>query len=73
VRYSGISLAFNTGGIIGGAVTPVLAQMLATKGLGAQAGLLLSVAGVVTLFGVGLARPWREARSTEMPRSKPPI
>jgi hypothetical protein len=61
VRYSGISLAFNTGGIIGGAVTPVLAQMLATKGLGAQAGLLLSVAGVVTLFGVGLARPWREA------------
>jgi MFS family permease len=73
VRYSGISLAFNTGGIIGGAVTPVLAQMLATKGLGAQAGLLLSVAGVVTLFGVGLARPWREARSTEIPRSKPPI
>lgn len=61
VRYSGISVAFNTGGIIGGAVTPVLAQMLATHGLGAQAGLLLSVAGVMTLVGVGLARPWREA------------
>jgi MFS family permease len=57
VRYSGISVAFNTGGIIGGAVTPVLAQLMATEGLGAQAGLLLSLAGAVTLLGVTLARP----------------
>ena len=57
VRYSGISVAFNAGGIIGGAVTPVLAQMLAAEGLGARAGLLLSAAGVVTLIGVSLARP----------------
>jgi MFS family permease len=61
VRYSGISVAFNAGGIIGGAVTPVLAQLLAAEGLGAQVGLLLSVAGVVTLAGVTIARPWREA------------
>jgi MFS family permease len=61
VRYSGISVAFNAGGIIGGAVTPVLAQLLAAEGWGAQAGLLLSVAGAVTLAGVMLARPWREA------------
>jgi MFS family permease len=61
VRYSGISVAFNAGGIIGGAVTPVLAQLLAAEGWGARAGLLLSVAGVVTLAGVMLARPWREA------------
>jgi len=60
VRYSGISVAFNTGGIIGGAVTPVLAQLMASAGLGAQAGLLLSVAGLVTLLGVILARPSRE-------------
>jgi MFS family permease len=59
VRYSGISVSFNTGGIIGGAVTPVLAQLLAAEGLGAQAGLLLSVAGVVTLIGVLTARPAR--------------
>jgi len=39
----------------------VLAQMLAAGGHGAQAGLLLSVAGVVTLLGVSLARPWRAA------------
>lgn len=61
VRYSGISMAFNTGGIIGGAVTPVLAQLMAAEGLGAQAGLLLSAAGVVTLLGVTLARPSAEA------------
>ncbi|HEY0959062.1 MAG TPA: MFS transporter, partial [Novosphingobium sp.] len=57
VRYSGISVAFNGGGIVGGAVTPVLAQLLAAEGHGAQAGLLLSVAGVVTLIGVSLSRP----------------
>jgi MFS family permease len=57
VRYSGISVAFNAGGIVGGAVTPVLAQMMAVEGWGAQAGLLLSAAGLVTLVGVSLARP----------------
>lgn len=61
VRYSGISVAFNAGGIVGGAVTPILAQLLAAEGLGAQAGLLLSVAGVLTLLGVILARPSPEA------------
>ena len=57
VRYSGVSLAFNAGGILGGAVTPILAQLMAAEGLGVQAGLLLSVAGVLTLLGVILARP----------------
>ena len=57
VRYSGISVAFNTGGILGGAVTPILAQMLAAEGLGARAGLLLSVAGALSLLGILLARP----------------
>lgn len=57
VRYSGISVAFNTGGIVGGAVTPILAQFLAAEGLGARAGLLLSAAGALSLLGVILARP----------------
>jgi hypothetical protein len=61
VRYSGISVSFNAGGIVGGAVTPVLAQMMAARGLGAQAGLLLSAAGLLTLLGVSLARPWSAA------------
>jgi MFS family permease len=61
LRYSGISVAFNAGGILGGAVTPVLAQMMATSGWGAQAGWLLSAAGIVTLLGVSLARMPHEA------------
>ena len=60
VRYSGISVAFNTGGIVGGAVTPILAQMLAAEGLGAQAGLLLSAAGALSFLGIWLARPSSE-------------
>ena len=37
------------------------AEMLAVEGLGAQAGLLLSVAGLVTLLGVSLAKVWPAA------------
>jgi len=37
VRYTGVSIAFNTGGILGGAVTPILAESLAR----ASGGLLL--------------------------------
>jgi len=57
VRYTAISVAFNGGGILGGAVTPILAQLMAERGMGAQAGWLLSAAGVLTLLGVILARP----------------
>ncbi len=56
VRYSGISLAFNVGGIVGGALTPLGAQQLAQWGHAAQAGWLLSAAGLLTLVGVSLAR-----------------
>lgn len=56
VRYSGVSLAFNLGGIVGGAVTPIAAQAMADAGHGAQAGVLLSLAGVLTLLGAWLAR-----------------
>ena len=44
------------GGIVGGAVTPILAQLLAAEGRGGQAGLLLSVAGVLSLAGLLLAK-----------------
>ncbi|MEY4160685.1 MAG: hypothetical protein RLZZ136_1306, partial [Pseudomonadota bacterium] len=57
VRYSGISLAFNSGGILGGAVTPLLAQGMAAAGHSAQAGWLLSAAGLLSLLGILLARP----------------
>ena len=57
VRYSGISVAFNAGGIVGGALTPLAAQWLSGHAMGAQAGLLLSAAGLITLVGVAAAKP----------------
>lgn len=57
VRYSGVSLAFNVGGIVGGALTPIAAQQMAQAGYGAQAGWLLSIAGLLTLIGVAVAKP----------------
>jgi hypothetical protein len=55
VRYTGISLAFNLGGIVGGALAPFGAAWLAEHGGVAWTGLVLSAAGVVTLAGVLLA------------------
>ena len=59
VRYTGVSVAFNVGGILGGAVTPLLAKQLSNSGYGSSVGLLLVGAGVLTAIGVSLARPAR--------------
>lgn len=56
VRYTGISLAFNLGGIVGGALAPLGAAWLAAQGGVMWTGLVLTAAGVVTLVGV-LAAP----------------
>lgn len=56
VRYTGISIAFNGGGVIGGAVAPIGAQYLAGTGGTGLTGLILSAAGVVTLAGLLLLR-----------------
>lgn len=56
VRYTGISLAFNGGGVIGGAVAPIGAQWLSAGGGTELTGLILSAAGVVTLLGLLLIR-----------------
>ncbi len=55
LRYSGISVAFNVGGIIGGALTPFAAKMWADSGHGESVGLLLSLAGVLTLLGIAIS------------------
>jgi predicted MFS family arabinose efflux permease len=57
VRYTGMSIAFNGGGIVGGAVAPIAAQMLSAAGGASLVGLFLSAAGLVTLLGVMLGRP----------------
>ncbi|MFC3173456.1 MFS transporter [Novosphingobium bradum] len=59
VRYSGISVAFNLGGIIGGALTPLVAQAMAGAGEVHFVGLLISAAGALTLAGLAAARPHR--------------
>jgi len=57
LRYSGVSFAFNFGGILGGAVTPIAAQLLSGAGAGAYTGLLLSLTAVLSLLGLQLAKP----------------
>lgn len=56
VRYTGVSVAFNAGGIIGGAVVAVEAQRLSMDGGIALVGLFLTAAGLVTFVGVNLAK-----------------
>ncbi|WP_066584841.1 MFS transporter [Sphingomonas pruni] len=55
VRYTGASIAFNVGGVIGGALTPFAAQALSAKGLG-WVGLYLAAAGVLSWIGLAASR-----------------
>jgi MFS family permease len=56
VRYTGASIAFNVGGVIGGALTPFAAQALSARGLG-WVGLYLAAAGVLSWIGLAVSRP----------------
>ena len=56
MRYTGVSIAFNLGGIIGGASAPIAAQALAGHGGLALVGAYLVVAGVLSLAGLALLR-----------------
>ncbi len=53
VRYTGVSLTFNLGGILGGALAPIAAQALSARGIG-YVGLYLVAAGVLSLGGIAL-------------------
>lgn len=56
MRYSGVSFAFNFGGIVGGAVTPIAAQLLSeAAGIGVV-GALLSLAAILSFAGFRAAR-----------------
>lgn len=56
VRYTGVSIAFNLGGIFGGALAPIAAQALAERGGLALVGAYLVVAGALSLAGLSLLR-----------------
>jgi hypothetical protein len=52
VRYTGASIAFNLGGILGGALAPVIAQALADRGGLMPVGLYLSAGALVSLLAL---------------------
>ncbi len=52
VRYSGTSVAFNLAGVLGGGLSPILAQSLADKYGLAAVGHYLSVCAVASLIGL---------------------
>ena len=51
-RYTGASIAFNVGGILGGALAPMIAELLAREGGLFPVGLYLSAAAVVSLVAL---------------------
>ena len=51
MRYTGASLAFNVGGILGGAAAPIVAQALAGRGL-FWVGLYLAATALVSLVAL---------------------
>ena len=52
IRYTGTAIAFNVGGVIGGGLTPLIAQGLATSGGLDMVGLYLAGAGAVSLIAL---------------------
>lgn len=52
VRYTGASIAFNVGGIVGGGFAPAVAQGLADSGGVLFVGLYISGAALLSLFGL---------------------
>ena len=56
VRYTGASVAFNAGGILGGAMAPIIAQALAEWGGTGTVGFYLALAGVVSWLGLLMVR-----------------
>ncbi len=56
VRYTGASMAFNIGGIIGGGLAPMVAQALADRGGLVPVGLYLSAAALISFVALAPLR-----------------
>jgi hypothetical protein len=56
VRYTGVSVAFNLGGIVGGGLAPFIAQALAERGGLVPVGLYLSAAALISLIAIAPLR-----------------
>ena len=70
VRYTGVSIAFNMGGIFGGALTPFAAQGLAERGGLGWVGGYLTLAALVSLVALALLPKGVEARAGIEPACK---
>ena len=73
IRYSGASVAYGIGGVLGGAVAPIVATLLvtATGGLGAVAG-YVAIASLVSLVAVlTLRSPYAVKRTDQEPIGPP--
>lgn len=55
VRYSGVSVAFNLAGVLGGGLTPVVATVLAARGGLAPVGIYAGCAALISLVALVLA------------------
>lgn len=69
IRYSGASVAYGIGGVLGGAIAPIVATLLvaSTGGLGAVAG-YVALASLVSLVAVlTLRSPYAVQRTVEEP------
>eukprot|EP01036_Dinobryon_divergens_P016830 gene16830-22836_t len=71
VRYTGASMVFNVGGIIGGGLTPVIAQSLANAGGLVPVGGYL--AGAAALSFVGIGGRGTAGRSRRQPAEEPVV
>ena len=56
VRYTGVSVTFNLGGIIGGGLTPLIAEALVKQGGLVLVGYYLAGAALLSLAGLALTR-----------------
>ncbi|WP_369059615.1 MFS transporter [Caulobacter sp. 73W] len=56
VRYTGASMAFNVGGILGGGLAPMVAQALADKGGLTPVGFYLSAAALISFLALAALR-----------------
>jgi MFS family permease len=56
VRYTGVSVTFNLGGILGGGLTPLIAEALVKQGGLTWVGYYLAGAGLLSMVGLVLVR-----------------
>jgi hypothetical protein len=71
LRYSGFAFAFNTGGLIGGAVIPIIAQIMSSAGGLNYVGLILSGTGLLSFAAIVYSRQSSQGTPPGVPEPVP--